>query len=76
MTYYQQQYVKAKINLQYAVEGYKNTVKRLADLLSDQHSVKDIPGIIEELNTAGEVVQEAMDDVDRAEEYLKEKEGV
>ena len=69
--YYQERYEKAKIALQIAEIGFKRFVELMNDGIQEC-SQKDLPGIEHELSLACEVMKDLRDDVESAEELIKE----
>ena len=71
MGYYQERYEKAKIALQIAEIGFKRFVELMNDGLQEC-AQKDLPGIEQELYLACEVMKDFRDELERAEELIKE----
>lgn len=74
MTYYEEKLKKAQLQLQYVEKGFHETIGRIANEIGGHSVQRPALEIADELRLACDVLEEAMDDVDRAEEYLKEKE--
>lgn len=73
MTYSKERYAKAKLALQFAEDGFKNFVKLIGDAIKECNN-NDLPGLVEELSLACEVMEDLRDDLERAEDMIKEDE--
>ena len=78
MNYYEERCIKTKAIVEYAEEGFKNSVIRKARFIIeniDEEEIDAVPEILEKLLIEYEALQDARADYERAKERLAEEGG-